>query len=325
MQAPYRATSMDFLTDYSKYASKPFIPVNPSAAAGSNILNSLDTLVVVNNELPSDATGRNPAAADYFQKLRDFVLAGGNLVLTDGAIRALGRMNLFDGNAVRFGQGYVGYVDIQDHNHPFTKGLPPAARQTYDPITLGYQLRIERDGHWAGNPESGTANMAPIWMVDRAAWEKAGGVTIATSDPLSQPKSAADEGTATDKVSVGTIKFGKGRVVFIGALLPDPTDKYPHWFGLGSYGVTFTGHYLFSQSITYSAPDRAPLSATEAATTLIGAGTGLPTTARAAASGSSPAWAVGLAGAALVTGLGVLGRRRRRLVNPANTAIGDSA
>src|SRR5207253_3188203 len=134
-----------------------------------------DTLVVVNTPLPADATGNEPMGGDYFNKLRKFADDGGNLVLTDGAARALYQMRLISDDDVKRGIGYVGYIDIQDHNHAFTKGLPPRARQTYDPITLGYQLRIERDGHWAGQPESGTANQAPIWTISRARWEKLGG------------------------------------------------------------------------------------------------------------------------------------------------------
>jgi hypothetical protein len=86
----------------------------------------------------------------------------------------------------------------------------------------------------------------------RSAWEKAGGNTIATADPLDSPTATTDEGTKTDKVGLGTLKLGKGRIVFIGALLPDPTDRFPHWFGLGSYSVTFTGYHIFDQAITWS-------------------------------------------------------------------------
>jgi hypothetical protein len=89
-------------------------------------------------------------------------------------------------------------------------------------------------------------------MVDRAAWEKAGGKTVATSDPLSNAAATTDEGTATDKVSVGTLARGKGRIVFIGALLPDPTDQYPHWFGLNGYAPTALGHHLFQKAVTWS-------------------------------------------------------------------------
>jgi hypothetical protein len=216
--------------------------------------------VVVNNPQPDDATGASVDGATYVESLRRYVENGGNLVVTDGAAPLLSSLQVgIPTDHVHRNFAYVGYVDIQDFSHPFTKGLPPASRQMYDPITLGYQLRIERDGHWSGQPESGTANMAPIWTIDRADWEKIGGKTIATAAPANDPKTTKAEGTATTQVALGTLALGKGRVVFIGALLPDPTDKYPHWFGLGNYGVTFTGHHIFTQAITYSAPGRVPL------------------------------------------------------------------
>jgi hypothetical protein len=161
-------------------------------------------------------------------------------------------MGLIKEGAIQAGTAYVGYVDIQDRTSEITTGLNHLLRQTYDPISLGYQIRIERDGHWRGQPESGSQNMAPIWMVDRTAWEQAGGRTIATSDPLNNPTTTSDEGTATTRVSLGTLALGQGRIVFIGALLPDPTDKYPHWFGLNGYGPTGLGHHLFQKAVTWS-------------------------------------------------------------------------
>jgi hypothetical protein len=45
---------------------------------------------------------------------------------------------------------------------------------------------MERDQYWPCSPsceESITVNSAPMWTVDREAWEGAGGETIATADP----------------------------------------------------------------------------------------------------------------------------------------------
>ena len=36
----------------------------------------------------------------------------------------------------------------------------------------------------------------------------------------------------------GTLKVGKGRIAIFGSLLPQPTEKYPHWFGLNGYTIS---------------------------------------------------------------------------------------
>src|SRR5205807_1978086 len=88
-QTPYSVTSMKFLTDYSRYSTRPFVAVNPSDVAAGSPLQHLDSLVLVNHALPQDATGHNPDPATYYAQLKSYVENGGNLVLTDGAVRAL--------------------------------------------------------------------------------------------------------------------------------------------------------------------------------------------------------------------------------------------
>lgn len=331
-QYPYQATSMNYLADTSKYSTLPFRRVNPSQAVDGRTLSTLDTLVLVNNPLPSDATGTAADPATYYASLRSFVENGGNLVLTDGAIRALVGMGIISEADVKYGIGYVGYIDIQDTADPLVAGVPaqdryplaalsnPAVylsspisnrRETYDPVSIGYQMRAERDVHWAsGTPDSQTHNMAPIWMVSRAGWEKLGGHTVATTDPLSNPTATVDEGTSTDKVSLGTLRLGKGRIVVFGAMLPDPTDKYRHPFGLSSYSPSYPAQSIFRQAITYSAGDgrSAAPSAVEAATTRSGSASTLPNTVAVRDAGGAmvPLALVGVLGAALA------GRRRRR-------------
>ena len=114
---------------------------------------------------------------DVDAALRRFVDAGGNLVLTDGALALLPGLVDIPQDAVKSTTSYVGYADI-DHGHPWADGLYPRARQMFDPIGLGYPLLMERDQYWPCEPtcdESGTQNSAPARTVERAAWEKLGG------------------------------------------------------------------------------------------------------------------------------------------------------
>jgi hypothetical protein len=248
-QAPFAASAMDTFKLYQGYTSKPFKKLSARDVLDAGTLDAVDTLVLANHAIVPGAKVDEPR---YYARLLDFVKGGGNLVLTDGALSALAGMGVVAPAAIIHGTSYVGYVDVQDREDPMTKGLSKVMRQTYDPVALGYEIRIERDGHWRGQPESGTRNMAPIWMVRRADWEKAGGKTIATSDPLSNATAVPDEGTATDKTSVGTLKIGSGRIVILGALLPDPTDSYPHWFGLDGTAMTSFGHHLFQKAVTWA-------------------------------------------------------------------------
>ena len=120
---------------------------------------------------------------------------------------------------------------------------------------------MERDQYWPCGGGGGqsqcenspTTNSAAIWTIDRAAWEKAGGVTAGTADPPKSRKAGA-EGQETGKTSIGELKLGKGRVVIFGALLPQPSEHFDHWFGLNPYTVTITGQTLFLRALGAKEP-----------------------------------------------------------------------
>ena len=131
-------------------------------------------------------------------------------MLTDGALGLLPQLVDIPEEAVKSTTSYVGYADL-DRAHPWTEGLYKRARQMFDPVGLGYPLLMERDQYWPCNPtcdESGTQNSAPARTVDRAAWEKLGGVTVGTADPLGGK--APGEGTKRDKTSIGTLQRRQG-------------------------------------------------------------------------------------------------------------------
>jgi hypothetical protein len=172
-------------------------------------------------------------------------------VLTDGALQLLPRLTGIPADAVRMRTAYVGYSDL-DRGHPWTKDLYLQARQMYDPVGLGYPLLMERDQYWpcdTGCEESGTENSAPVWTTERAAWEKQGGETIATADPLGGK--AQGEGTRTNRTAIGTLPLGKGRIVVFGALLPQPTESYDHWFGINAYTVSIPGQQLLLEALRW--------------------------------------------------------------------------
>lgn len=249
-QAPYDVANTDYFRDLRKVTPTSIVQLAPEDLSGD--LSRLDTLVI------ADATVANSEA------VRTFAASGGNVVLTDSALRMLPAVIDAPEDAVRDHFSYVGYADL-DREHPWTDGLYERARQMFDPVGLGYPLLMERDQYWPCGQtgdceESITQNSAPMWTVDREAWESAGGVTVATADPPEDRKSRY-EGTDEDKTIIGTMPVGEGRLVIFGGLLPQPSEDYPHWFGLNSYTISVAGQELLFHGLTW---DRArPTGTTE--------------------------------------------------------------
>jgi hypothetical protein len=187
---------------------------------------------------------RTAAQADtYYAKLKAFAESGGNLVLTDGAARALPHLGVGTVNDVKPALVYAPYISFNDGTGP-TYGDPLAANvnqpgaaegpdnrhQTVEPVPLGYAIQ-----NAAGDNESTSFT----WAVARRAWTPAGG-RIA--------------GTVSDEVALGELAVGQGRIRFVGGLLPDPEERYDHPFGLSNYALTWTGWQLFENLAQWQRP-----------------------------------------------------------------------
>lgn len=234
-QTPYDVANVDYFRDLRDLVTNDVESVPTEQL--ENELATLDSFVV------ADAT------TDRVDELRRFVEDGGNLVLTDAALQLLPDL-LEEGLDPQVAHGYVGYADLVD-GHWLTEGLHSWARQMYDPIGLGYPVLMERDGYWSSNEDSGTENSAPIWTVDRETFEDAGGVTVGTADPPEDRKGTS-EGDDTSRIEIGEIERGDGRIVLFGALLPQPTEEYEHWFGLDPYTVSIAGQEMMLRALTWT-------------------------------------------------------------------------
>jgi hypothetical protein len=214
---------------------------------------------------PLPAAG--PGTGDYteeqkdkwFAKLREWVRDGGNLVLTDRALRSLGELtsiapSAIDRQTVYAGQSAFAKEDSEDAKttgDPLARGIEIQGarfntgfrRQMYEPTPLGYAIQDE-DGNDAAR--------ARQYDVDREAWEKAGGRFVAAS----ADSGARDAEAVYDRVTIGELPMGKGQVRIAGALLPQPTEEYDHQFGLESYAVTYSG-YIMARNLL-DAANRAP-------------------------------------------------------------------
>jgi Zinc carboxypeptidase len=222
----YNVSRMKYFKDLGKVSKKRFRKV-PSASVRKKGLRRLQTFVIANKSFPRDPKGRAIKRKRAVAKIRRFVKRGGNLVLTDKAIKLLPKLGVVDKGAIGQLLTNAGHVDIEDFEDPYTKGVHTTASQTYYEVPLGYPA----------------TNAAPHWTVDRTAWEEAGGVVVAhVSD---------DGGTEEDRVGLGRVKMGKGTIAIFAAVLPDPTEKNDHYYGLANYGVSVAGGQILNNAISY--------------------------------------------------------------------------
>jgi hypothetical protein len=259
-QKGFKASSMRFWQSLKKYSKPRIGKLTPRQIRKTKRWQrKYDTIVVTNRAYP--VVGR---------KLRKWVAKrDGNLVLTDKALQMLSSGLKVIPNVItreteeelsvqKVGV-YAGYVNFATsdksvtYDDPLARKInqPGAAegrscaakqsgivraeacrttdilhrRQTYEPVPLGYSLN-----------EGG----APVWYVLQEAYNKAKG-----------KERAVATGQAQDEVTVGEIKYKGGRIRFVGALLPDPTKKYYHPYGLSDYALTWAGYQLLQNVLQW--------------------------------------------------------------------------
>lgn len=224
--------------------------------------------------------------------IKAWVEGGGSLVVTDSAIRALGHLELVAEDAVDVGQTYMGYTDIIDTDHPLAANMRGFSRQTYEGVPLGYAL----------------STSAPNWFVQMAEAESKG-------DPvgiINVGGNAAGLG-GTPAANFGEILLGKGKVRYLGALLPDPTQENYHPYGLASYATTYAGNQFFLNMLDFELVFEAPPKVLEdlgKARPAAGASAGVANDADGSGGGRGiPGFEAAFV---LVAGLGLLAVLRRR-------------
>lgn len=222
-QEPYESTSMRYYEDLAPYldAGSELVRLGSDAVAAGDALADLDTVVVTDRGLPryEDADGalRAPDATAFWGNLRTFAEAGGTVVLTDAALQGLASMGLVAPEAVVRETDEAGRLLDFDRSHPLLTDVTGIVGQTYFEVPLGY-------------PFDGDA--APIWGVETAEW----GGTVAAS-------------TNGGRVGLGTVPLGDGRVTIFGAVLPTPTQEYPHTHGLADYAVSYAGNAILVNAL----------------------------------------------------------------------------
>ena len=177
--------------------------------------------------------------------LRQWNRAGGNLVLTDGALRALPDLSGLEPSAIRRQTVYAGQTafataegadtlddpladDVDQEGARFGSGM---RRQTFEPTPLGFAIQD------AGGADQSNARQ---YDIDRAAWEAEGGRTAGTSVDAGD----RDAAPVYDRVTLGELRRNQGQIRIAGALLPQPSQEFDHTLGLEPYATTYTGYIV---------------------------------------------------------------------------------
>ncbi|HVM11589.1 MAG TPA: hypothetical protein VM638_03810, partial [Actinomycetota bacterium] len=260
-QVKIDASSMDFFDDLNRSVPEgsklePVTVDDIVAAPGS--LDAYDSLIVVNRMgdrafVENDLGHGSATAGAYFAALKRFAQEGGNLVLTDAALRTLPELGIVPAGALRSATGThanfafqlgstLSYTDPErfplatDVMKPGAAEQETGRRQAVEPTPLGYTPATGLDA----------TPLMTTWGVDRTAWNAACGL------PDCSVALTASGGTTTN---LGEAVLGRGRVRIAGTMFPDPTyspDTYnDHRFGVASYALTYTAYEVFENLVDH--------------------------------------------------------------------------
>jgi hypothetical protein len=217
----YKVTRMRYFRDLAKYSTAPVRKVWSDQVGRK--LKGLDTFVIADNPFPRTSKGGKANSKKTAKALAKWVKGGGNLILTDKAVKLLGKLKVVPAKAVHKQLYNAGHIDVEAWDDAYMKGVHDTASQTYYEVPLGFSLGQDTSPHW---------------VVDRPAWEEAGGTVVAY---------VTDEA----QVGLGRVERGTGTIGIFGAVLPQPTEKYDHLYGLSDYAVSVAGGQILQNMMTF--------------------------------------------------------------------------
>lgn len=228
-QREYETTPLRYFEEYAEFADASIDPVSIDDVAEGDL--AYDNLVVIHDDGIDD-----PA---YVAALEKFVDQGGNLVLTDTGVRLLGEMDAdltSDVSPDDISRATFVTANLADKNldHELLEGARPIQRELYKATPLGYA-----GSELPPNPQLITTAEAPMTLVDEDAFTDAGGTVAGRS----KDRVAAGSIYADDDATTG--------VHVIGGLLPPGDQSNLHPFGLRHYAVSFLGHTMLTNALTY--------------------------------------------------------------------------
>ncbi len=204
-QRDYEVTPLRYFEDLDADANVAVDPVE-SGGVDAVALDDYDHLALIHDDV------------DAVDAVESFVRDGGNLVLTDTGLNLLPELvdGIGDGDVTEQ-TAYVGELDEVNDDHPLVTDRRPI-----------------QDHLWYIAPVGYSENEAPIYGVDAAAFDGAGG-TVA--------------GTTGGDVVVGTLAVGDGQIQLIGSLLPPAEQSNLHPFGMVDYAATYFGHLVMTNAL----------------------------------------------------------------------------
>jgi len=216
------STRMRYFEDLGAAAGAPLTPLT-SQQVVTDDLSRFDSLVVADMGVPADGLGTDKAA--YAAALKAFAEGGGQLVLTDLAVKLLDDLGVVATDALAYAETNAGHVDFGELGHRWEEGLFGTPSQTYYEVPLGFPA----------------TDRAPHHGVVQAAWESAGGTTVGTV--------TSDGITAA---VLGEVPIGSGSIAIFGAILPTAEDSTHHPHGLADYAVTIAGGHVLHRMLGFT-------------------------------------------------------------------------
>ncbi|WP_336343636.1 M14 family zinc carboxypeptidase [Halalkalicoccus ordinarius] len=227
-QRDYEATPFEYFESYAEHArverggaSSPFDTLSVEEVRDGALRRegdaAYDDVVVIHDE-GDDA---------YVEELSAFVEAGGSLLLTDGGVSLL--EGLDDGLADSVASDRRAFAALDEkRDHPLLEGTRSIQDELWTVAPLGYATDEE----------------APVTLVEREAFEAAGGTVGAAME-----REGEGEGESASGVAVGSLSHGDGEINVIGSLLPTARQSHLHPFGVLDHSTTMLGHALVTNAL----------------------------------------------------------------------------
>ncbi|PSQ18488.1 hypothetical protein BRD02_00465 [Halobacteriales archaeon QS_8_69_73] len=203
-------------------------------AVDASTLQAYDNVVVIHDDGIDDEA--------YVGALDEFVDSGGNLVVTDTGVSLLSAMD----NTAVGGLGadatveetyYVANLGDKRPNQPMLDGARLVQTQLWKVAGLGYSVGTE----------------APMTIVDRTAFDEAGGIAAGVQDGgVSAGSFIGETSDLSGEVTTRElVDSDAGAVHFVGGLFPPASQANLHPFGVLDYSPSFLGYLMMTNALGY--------------------------------------------------------------------------
>ena len=251
-QVPYTVSNLNFWRDLGRFSADPFVPIEAETLTASDLA-AITSLAITDQAIEHLSDGSIAA-------IKSWVEGGGHLLLTDGALRFFDHAGLAEAAKLCV---YLGHTDLTTRDHPLVSDVDWNARVTGEGPAIGFAIPEEYP-QWGLVPGSvaalggdlvGTTGTPDLGL--------GGGERLAESyvhgDHAHGPSDARADAAPNTEVcqtdysgqveSLGRIPLGEGRIDFLGAALPRPTQAYDHRYGLADYSVSALTYWIVMNSL----------------------------------------------------------------------------